>query len=222
MRPYVHPETINLIVEEYDLGAKAREAEARWWRGDGLSFPAVIDRVGQAELFGKRHPHQYRLSATALVEGTGSTDDQRPARKRSGLSAAMVSGPVCLQADPWLGRISGLRRDRAPAASAGPGVGPSDLSARRRTGRRAPLGGRAAEAGERLGHSALGHSGRSSPTVDPRDRGRPLHLQGRIAAHAPTVSGPALYRLCSGMCSVEREQAELLGYVKNLSAECPS
>lgn len=72
MRLYVHPETINLIVEEYHLGAKAREAEARWWRGEGLSFTEVIDRVGQAELFGKRHPHQYRLSASALMEGTAA------------------------------------------------------------------------------------------------------------------------------------------------------
>ena len=72
MRPYVHPETIDLIVEEYDLGAEAREAEVRWWRGEGLSFSAVIDRIGQAELFGKRHPHQYRLSAAALAEGAAA------------------------------------------------------------------------------------------------------------------------------------------------------
>ena len=37
-----------------------------------MSFLAVVDRVGQAELFGKRHPHQYRLSAAALAQGTAA------------------------------------------------------------------------------------------------------------------------------------------------------
>lgn len=72
MRPYIHPETIDLIVEEYGLGADLRDIEATWWRADGQPFEAVIDRVGRAELFGKRHSHQCRLSASALEQGTAA------------------------------------------------------------------------------------------------------------------------------------------------------
>lgn len=72
MRPTVYPETIDLIVADYARGSRDRAAEATWWRADGQPFAVVIDRVGWAELFGKRHPHQYRLSAHALTAGTAA------------------------------------------------------------------------------------------------------------------------------------------------------
>jgi hypothetical protein len=69
MRPTVHPETIALIVEEYGADRRQRAAEDAWWRADGLPFEAVLDRVGRAEVLGKRHGHQRRLTAVALEAG---------------------------------------------------------------------------------------------------------------------------------------------------------
>jgi hypothetical protein len=70
MRPYVYPETVRLIVEEYEVSGPAREREAAWWRAESQPFAMVIDRVGRADIFGKRHPHQRRLSTSALNAGT--------------------------------------------------------------------------------------------------------------------------------------------------------
>ena len=72
MRPTVYPETIDLIVADYARSAKDRAAETAWWRAEGQPFAEVIDRVGRAELFGKRHTHQYRLSAGALATGAAA------------------------------------------------------------------------------------------------------------------------------------------------------
>lgn len=70
MRPTIHPETIELIVAEYDLSEDARTAEVDWWRADGHAFSTVIDRVGDAvDARGKRHSHQWRLNADALAKG---------------------------------------------------------------------------------------------------------------------------------------------------------
>ena len=84
MRPTVHSETIRLIVAEYEATDPQRSAEVEWWEGDGLSFNALIDRVGQADLDGKRHPHQRRLTAAALGAGTaalhGLSDQMQAAR----------------------------------------------------------------------------------------------------------------------------------------------
>lgn len=68
----VYPETIELIVKEYKATDGIRAAEVDWWRGDGLPFGAVVDRVGRADLFGKRHPHQRRLSMDALEAGAAA------------------------------------------------------------------------------------------------------------------------------------------------------
>lgn len=68
----VYPETIELIVKEYEATDGIRAAEVDWWRGDGLPFGAVVDRVGRADLFGKRHPHQRRLSMDALEAGAAA------------------------------------------------------------------------------------------------------------------------------------------------------
>lgn len=70
MRPTVYPETIDLITAEYGRGAAEREAEAAWWKADGKPFATVVDRIGMADLSGKRHPHQRRLKSKALAEGT--------------------------------------------------------------------------------------------------------------------------------------------------------
>jgi hypothetical protein len=72
MRPTIHPETIELIVREYDATDAVRSAEVEWWEGAGLPFSEVVERVGRADLFGKRHPHQRRLSASALEAGTAA------------------------------------------------------------------------------------------------------------------------------------------------------
>jgi hypothetical protein len=72
MRPYVHSETVRLIVEDYAAGAPARAAEAAWWRADGLPFAALVERIGRADHFGKRHSHQRRITASALDAGTAA------------------------------------------------------------------------------------------------------------------------------------------------------
>lgn len=69
MRSVASSETIALIVTDYERGAKRRAREKVWWRADGEPFSSVLDRVGRAELFGKRHPHQRRLSRDALERG---------------------------------------------------------------------------------------------------------------------------------------------------------
>ncbi|MDZ4052119.1 MAG: hypothetical protein U1E24_02490 [Phenylobacterium sp.] len=69
MRPTVYPETIEMIVKEYRLGDTGRASEAVWWRADGETFDAVIDRAARAEINGKRHPHQRRLKAQAIENG---------------------------------------------------------------------------------------------------------------------------------------------------------
>ncbi|MBA4804750.1 MAG: hypothetical protein H2038_08890 [Brevundimonas sp.] len=72
MRPIVYPETIELIVREYEATDAVRAAEVDWWLAEGLPFSVVIERVGRADLFGKRHPHQRRLSTSALEAGTAA------------------------------------------------------------------------------------------------------------------------------------------------------
>ena len=72
MRPTVYSETIHLIVQEYEATDPQRSAEVEWWEGEGLPFSDLIDRVGQADLFGKRHPHQRRLTTAALDAGTAA------------------------------------------------------------------------------------------------------------------------------------------------------
>ena len=72
MRPTVHPETIDMIVAEYETDADSRADEAAWWRAAGARFEKVIERAGKAELWGKRHPHQRRIPARALAEGTAA------------------------------------------------------------------------------------------------------------------------------------------------------
>jgi hypothetical protein len=70
MRPTVYPETVEMIVAEYDLSEAERVADADWWRADGHPFLTVIDRVGNAvDARGKRHSHQWRLNADALAKG---------------------------------------------------------------------------------------------------------------------------------------------------------
>jgi hypothetical protein len=69
MRPNIYPKTIDLIVEEYEFEEDVRAAEAAWWRADGQPFSAVLGRVGDAAVQGKRHSHQWRLKATALADG---------------------------------------------------------------------------------------------------------------------------------------------------------
>ncbi|WP_332640579.1 hypothetical protein [Brevundimonas sp.] len=72
MRPSVYTETIELIVEEYELGNAGRASEVIWWRADGKNFDAVIDRAARAEISGKRHPHQRRLKAQAIKDGVAA------------------------------------------------------------------------------------------------------------------------------------------------------
>jgi hypothetical protein len=89
MRPTVYPETIALIVEEYGADRRLRAAEDAWWRADGLPFEAVLDRVGRAEVLGKRHGHQRRLpAARAGARCTPSTIAcaRRPISCNSGFS----------------------------------------------------------------------------------------------------------------------------------------
>lgn len=72
MRQHSHPETITLIVEEYDLDADRREAEAAWWRADGHPFSEAIDRVGHAVVDGKKHSHQWRIPPKTLAKGAAA------------------------------------------------------------------------------------------------------------------------------------------------------
>jgi hypothetical protein len=72
MRATIYPETIDLIVAEYQRSAAARARGDAWWRADGKPFATVLDRVGMADLRGKRHPHQCRLKAEALAKGTAA------------------------------------------------------------------------------------------------------------------------------------------------------
>lgn len=72
MRPTVYAETISLIVEEYAVDAARRAREAAWWRGEGLTFDELLERVGHASIFGKRHGHQRRLSKAALAAGAAA------------------------------------------------------------------------------------------------------------------------------------------------------
>ncbi len=72
MRPAIHPETIDLIVAEYQADAPARARDANDWRADGQPFSRVIDQVGMAGQYGKRHPHQRRLTRQALAAGTAA------------------------------------------------------------------------------------------------------------------------------------------------------
>lgn len=69
-RPTIYPETISLIVAEYAADTARRTREEAWWRGEGLTFDEVLERVGQASIFGGRHGHQRRLSKAALAAGT--------------------------------------------------------------------------------------------------------------------------------------------------------
>lgn len=69
MRSVASSETVALIVKDYQRGARRRAHEKAWWRADGEPFAVVLDRVGRADLFGKRHPHQRRLSGNALECG---------------------------------------------------------------------------------------------------------------------------------------------------------
>lgn len=57
----VDPETLQLILADYDLDAERRADEQAWWQADGLPFSEVIRRVGLASIRDKRHPHQYLL-----------------------------------------------------------------------------------------------------------------------------------------------------------------
>lgn len=70
MRPTTYPETIRLIVEEYGRGQTYRDSEAAWWRADGVEFAEVVNRAVCSEIEGKRHPHQRRLKAKALSQGS--------------------------------------------------------------------------------------------------------------------------------------------------------
>lgn len=42
----VHQETIKLIVHDYQSTEAARQAQIGWWVGEGLTFSAVINRIG--------------------------------------------------------------------------------------------------------------------------------------------------------------------------------
>lgn len=69
MRRIVHPETIDLIVQDYRSWEPERLAESTFWKGDGMSFSAITARAVLSEVNGRRHPHQRRLSNNALVAG---------------------------------------------------------------------------------------------------------------------------------------------------------
>jgi len=69
MHPIIHPATIELIVQEYEADRPRRVAEDASWRAEGLPFDELLDRVGRAEVLGKRHPHQRRLTRDALEAG---------------------------------------------------------------------------------------------------------------------------------------------------------
>lgn len=69
MRATPYPGTIDLIVEEYLRDNVHRQAETEWWRAEGLSHELWLERIVEADLFGKRHPHQRRLGRNAIEHG---------------------------------------------------------------------------------------------------------------------------------------------------------
>ena len=72
MRPPIHSETVQLIARRYAMDAPRRAVEAAWWHAAGESDDVWLNRIGNADLFGKRHGHQRRLTAAALQAGTAA------------------------------------------------------------------------------------------------------------------------------------------------------
>ena len=67
MRAHVHPETIRKIIAHYKLTNEVRASEREWWTASGAPFSTVVARAAEGKLpNGKRHPHQRRLTKSAI------------------------------------------------------------------------------------------------------------------------------------------------------------
>lgn len=75
----VHAATLRLILADYDRDAERRSREHEWWRAEQEPYHEILRRVGLANLFEKRHPHQYLLRRglpQRAVEALGAVESE--------------------------------------------------------------------------------------------------------------------------------------------------